>query len=89
MRLIKATGQFKRDYKRVARRGWPMDKLKTVMRRLAEGDKLEPRYRDHKLVGPYAGRRECHIEPDWLLIYVLTPTEILYERTGSHADLFE
>ncbi len=89
MRLIKATGQFKRDYKRVARRGWPMDKLKTVMRRLAEGDKLEPRYRDHKLVGPYAGRRERHIEPDWLLIYVLTPTEILYERTGSHTDLFE
>lgn len=89
MRLIKTTGQFEHDYKCVARRGWPMDKLKTVMRRLAEGDKLEPRYRDHKLVGSYAGRRECHIEPDWLLIYVLTPTEILYERTGSHTDLFK
>jgi mRNA interferase YafQ len=89
MRLIKTTGQFERDYKRIARRGWAMDKLKTVMRRLAEGEKLEPRYRDHKLTGSYAGRRECHIEPDWLLIYELTPTEILYERTGSHADLFE
>ncbi len=89
MRQIKTTGQFEHDYKRVARRGWPMDKLKTVMQRLAQGDKLEPRYRDHKLVGPYAGRRECHIEPDWLLIYVLTPTEILYERTGSHTDLFK
>ncbi len=54
-RLIKTTGQFERDYKRLARRGWTMDKLKIVMRRLAEGEKLEPRYRDHKLVGSYLG----------------------------------
>lgn len=88
MRLIKTTGQFERDYKRLARRGLEMDKLKSIMRRLAEGATLESHYHDHKLVGSYAGRRECHIEPDWLLIYVLMDTEIIYERTGSHADLF-
>ncbi|HQE92985.1 MAG TPA: type II toxin-antitoxin system YafQ family toxin [Anaerolineae bacterium] len=87
--LIKTTAQFERDYKRIVRRGWAMDRLKTVMGARRKAKKLEPRYRNHKLTGSYAGRRECPIEPDWLLIYALTPTEILYERTGSHADLFE
>ena len=89
MRLIKTTGQFERDYKRMARRGLAMDKLKSIMRLLAEGTKLDPRHRDDKLTGSYAGRRECHIEPDWLLIYVPADTEIIFERTGAHADLFE
>lgn len=88
MRRIKTTNQFERDYKRAARRGQDLELLKTVMRRLATGEELEPRYRDHALVGSYAGRRECHLAPDWLLIYKLTGDEIIFERTGSHADLF-
>lgn len=49
---------------------------------------LEARHRDHPLVGNYAGRRECHLEPDWLLIYKLDGDDIIFERTGTHADLF-
>jgi mRNA interferase YafQ len=85
---IRRTSQFKRDVKRVQRAGKDMLKLKTVIESLVTGDELAPRYRDHVLVGQYKGTRECHIEPDWLLIYELGESEIVLIRTGSHSDLF-
>ncbi len=81
-------GQFKRDYKLMKRRGKDMEKLRGVMRKLADQEPLETKHRDHPLVGNYAGRRECHVGPDWLLIYKLEPGVIIFERTGTHSDLF-
>jgi mRNA interferase YafQ len=83
------TTQFKRDLKRAKRRGKDTDKIKAVMSKLIDEVALEEKYRDHTLIGNYIGRRECHIEPDWLLIYKLQDDEIIFERTGTHADLFE
>ena len=88
MRTPNFTKQFKKDFKRVQKRGKNPTKLKVVMSQLIDEELLERRYRDHVLVGNYRDRRECHIEPDWLLIYKLDGDEIIFERTGSHADLF-
>lgn len=84
------TGQFKRDLKRARKRGKDIDNLKAVMSALNRGEPLAARYRDHKLSGNYVGRRECRIEPDWLLIYKLDLEAgwMIYERTGTHSDLF-
>ncbi len=84
----RTTGRFEKDVKRMQRRGKDMGKLRRVMESLIDKEPLEPRHRDHLLVGNYADRRECHIEPDWLLIYKLGPDWILFECTGTHADLF-
>ena len=70
------------------RQGKDLDKLKQVIQALVKGEKLASKYRDHVLVGQYKGTRECHIEPDWLLIYELAESEIVLIRTGSHSDLF-
>ncbi len=83
------TRVFERDLKRMLKRGKKGDKIKAVMRKLANENRLGTRYRDHRLVGSFRGRRECHIEPDWLLIYKTTRVEIIFERTGTHSDLFE
>lgn len=88
-RTFRRTGQFKRDYKRMKRRGKHMDKLRRIMLKIANEEPLETKHRDHPLLGNHAGRRECHVEPDWLLVYKLGPDFILFERTGTHADLFE
>ncbi len=88
MRTIRRTSQFKRDARRMKKRGKDMSKLKEVVGKIVRGEELEARYRDHTLVGQYKGTRECHIEPDWLLIYELAPDEVVLIRTGSHADLF-
>jgi len=88
MKQIKTTRRFEKDYALSARRGKALDKLKGIMGRLATGEPLEPRHRDHALIGEWARHRECHIEPDWLLIYRATEEEVIFERTGSHADLF-
>lgn len=88
MRTISRTSQFKRDVKRMKKRGKDMSKLKEVVGKIVRGEELEARYRDHTLIGQYKGTRECHIEPDWLLIYELAPDEIVLIRTGSHTDLF-
>ena len=71
------------------KRGKDADKLKLVITTLVDEEPLAERYRDHALVGSYRGRRECHVEPDWLLIYKLFEDEITFERTGSHSDLFK
>ena len=89
MRTPSFTNQFDRDLQRVRKRGKEIEKIKTVMSTLINEQELPVRNRDHPLVGNYRGRRECHIEPDWLLIYKLQENEIIFERTGTHADLFE
>ena len=82
------TKQFERDLKRSLKRGHDNDKLKTLVQKLVHEEELEAHYRDHKLQGGFKGRRECHIEPDWLLIYKIESNRIIFERTGSHSDLF-
>ena len=82
------TGAFKKDRKRASRRGKDLDKLSKLMRRLANEEKLEPRLRDHNLSGDWMDFRECHIEPNWLLIYRVADDEIIFVRTGTHPDLF-
>jgi len=88
VKSIRRTLQFKRDVKRIQHRGKDIEKLKIVLRTLAMGEELAATCRDHVLVGQYKGSRECHVEPDWLLVYERTETEIILIRTGSHSDLF-
>lgn len=85
------TKQFKKDYKRSLKRGLPEFEIEAVMRKLLLGQALEPRHRDHILKGTYQGFGECHIRPDWLLIYLKDKsTETLtFVRTGTHSDLFD
>ena len=82
------TTQFKKDYKRIKKQNKDLDKLKTVIELLSSGNALNEKYRDHQLSGKWKGHRDCHIEPDWLLIYRLTSDSLYLERTGSHSDLF-
>ena len=82
------TTRFRRDLKRMQRRGKDAGKFKEVARLLVAEEPPPQRYRDHKLVGPFRGRRECHLEPGWLLVYKLTEDEIVFERTGTHSHLF-
>jgi mRNA interferase YafQ len=88
MRTVRFTSQFKKDLKRAKRRGKDTTVLKTVLAKLANEETLAPRFRDHALTGNYAGTRECHLEPDWLLIYRLLDDNLILIRTGTHADLF-
>jgi mRNA interferase YafQ len=88
MKGIRRTAQFKRDVEQAQRRGKDLGKLRGVLEELVQGERLAPQYRDHVLVGQYKGTRECHIEPDWLLVYELAEDEIVLIRTGSHSDLF-
>ena len=86
---ISRTGQFKRDYKKMIKRGKNIGKLNKLITELSSGTILDSKYKDHILLGNYKFRRECHVEPDWLLIYKIENDEIILERTGSHSDLFE
>jgi mRNA interferase YafQ len=88
MKAIKRTSQFKRDVKRMRQQGRDLVKLRDLLESLVRGQGLAVVHRDHVLVGQYKGTRECHIEPDWLLIYELAENEIILIRTGSHSDLF-
>lgn len=87
---IKPSNQFRKDLKLAAKRGYKIELLTEVIEKLANGQVLEPRYKDHRLSGNYNSFRECHIQPDWLLIYEIDGNElILYlTRTGTHSDLF-
>jgi mRNA interferase YafQ len=85
---IRQSTQFRRDVKRLRRQGADLAKLETVIRSLVDESELEPHYRDHALVGNWRGFRECHIQPDWLLIYRVENGELQLARTGSHAELF-
>ena len=81
--------QFSKDIKRIQKRRKLQNKLKVVIQKLVNGERLNPIYKDHTLIGNYKGRRECHLEPNWLLIYKIRENEIIFERTGTHSDLFE
>jgi mRNA interferase YafQ len=83
------TRQFERDIKRAKTQGKNLEKIKIIIRTLLQGQPLDPIHRNHKLIGNYQGRRECHIESDWLLIYKIETGRIIFERTGSHSDLFK
>ena len=90
MLTIKYQTAFKRDYKRIKKRGYSIRLLEQVIALLAEGQELPASYRDHALTGDYSGCRECHIAPDWLLVYEVLQDELLLylTRTGTHSDLF-
>lgn len=83
------TRQFEKDIKRIKKRGKNPEKLKIILRSLISEEPLDPLHRDHQLVGNWKGRRECHIESDWLLIYKVEADRIIFERSGTHADLFQ
>ncbi len=82
------TNSFAKDIKLAQKRGKNIDKLKKIIELLVNKEPIPPKFRDHNLVGNFIGRRECHIEPDWLLIYKIDKDEIIFERTGTHSDLF-
>lgn len=82
------TRQFERDIKRMKQRGNNLEKLKIIIRSLISEKPLDSIQRDHKLIGNWQGRRECHIESDWLLIYKTEVDRVVFERTGTHSDLF-
>jgi mRNA interferase YafQ len=88
MRRISQRKQFRSDLKRQKRRGRDIDELIAAVELLAEQGAIPPAYHPHKLSGEWSGAWECHIEPDWLLIYTVTDEEVLLIRTGTHADLF-
>ena len=87
---IEMSTRFKKDYKLAQKRGYNMNLLKEVIDILANGDQLPVKYLDHPLSGDYRGSRECHIEPDWLLIYRIEKEVLVLglTRTGTHSDLF-
>ncbi len=88
---VKNTSAFKKDYKRAKRRGLDIAKLQRVVDLLANGESLPESLRDHALTGNWAHHRECHVAPDWLLIYQICENVLVLEltRTGSHSDLLE
>lgn len=87
MKLI-YTSQFKKDFKRVLRQRKDLTKLEYVIETLLSNKKLESKFKDHQLSGKWKNHRDCHIEPDWLLIYQLTSDSLILERTGSHSEFF-
>lgn len=84
-----ATSQFRKDYKRAIKRGKKIAKLDEVIQKLANGEPLDVKHRDHALVGNWSAFRECHIEPDWLLVYRIEAGVLILTlaRTGTHGDL--
>jgi mRNA interferase YafQ len=88
MRDIIETSRFKKDVKRQKKRGSDLEKLADVAELLALSGALPSHYRPHPLTGDWKGVWDCHIEPDWLLLYDVTDTEVILFRTGTHSDLF-
>ena len=88
MRKVSLTAQFEKDVDRANKRHYDMDKLAEAIRQLSKGDLQDRKYLDHPLRGKYEGLRECHLSPDWLLIYHASIEQVLLVRTGTHADLF-
>ncbi len=87
---VRITTKFKKDIKQIKKQGKNLNKLYALVEKIAMGEALDKKYKDHLLSGDYSGFRECHIEPDWLLVYQIDDEEIilLLSRTGSHSDLF-
>ena len=89
MKRVSQTTHFSRDLKRMRKRGKDISKLREVVKQLATGKLLDPRLRDHALIGQWQPSRDCHIEPDWILIYTTDEATLRLERTGTHSDLFK
>ena len=89
--VVKATSQFKKDYKLAMKRGLSISLPDEVITLLSKGEELPEKYRDHALIGNWLGHRECHILPDWLLIYRIENDVLVLtlSRTGSHSDLLD
>lgn len=90
MLTIRYETAFRKDFKRAVKRGYNIQLLQDVVEMLAQEESLPPKYKDHNLSGNYSDCRECHITPDWLLIYQINNFELVLQltRTGSHCDLF-
>lgn len=84
------SNQFRKDLRLAAKRGKNIDKINKIIKALANGGTLDLKYRDHTITGEYSGLRECHIEPDWLLVYQIDEgmVMLLLSRSGTHSDLF-
>ena len=89
MRVVAPTNKFDRDLRKAVRRNKDLTKLKKAVSLLALKGKLPPRYKPHSLIGHWVPSWDCHIEPDWILIYQVTKTHVYLFRTGAHSDLFE
>ncbi len=88
MKDIFQTNRFKGNLKLAGKRGKDLEKLKQAVRSISKGGTLEERYRDHALGGKWAGSRDCHVEPDWILISRTDGESLCLERAGSHSELF-
>lgn len=86
--ILHYTTQFRKDYKKVKKKNKDLLKLRVVIEKLVSQQTLEAKYKDHQLTGNWKGHRDCHIEPDWILIYQLTDNALILERTGTHSELF-
>ncbi len=89
MKKLSQTKQFARDVKRMRKRGKDLEKLQAIVATLARGKSLDPKHRDHTLAGEWKNCRDCHIEPDWVLIYSADEKNLRLERAGTHSDLFK
>lgn len=85
---IRYENSFKKDYKKITKQGKDLGKLLSIINHLSQGNKLDRKHSDHALKGVYKGFNECHIAPDWLLIYYIEKDTLVLSRTGSHAELF-
>lgn len=88
MRTPVFTSRFRKDVRRAVKRNYPMNTLKSVVQKLIDELRLDAKHLDHLLKGEYQDCRECHLTPDWLLVYRITGTQIHFIRTGTHSDLF-
>jgi mRNA interferase YafQ len=89
MKELRLTGAFKKDLKRIAKRGYDRERLDLIVQALRQGHSLPQSVQPHSLKGEWKGHLECHIAPDWLLIYKVSDTEVVLFRTGTHSDLFK
>ena len=88
MRSIFWTNQFKKDFKRAQTQGKDIEALRDVITILARGERLPEKFKDHPLHGDWSHHRDCHIKPDWVLIYRIEGNSLILERMGSHSELF-
>ena len=89
MKHLSQTTKFTRDIKRMRKRGKDLSLLQRVVKMLVQDLTLPQKFKDHALIGVWQSSRDCHIEPDWLLIYTSDESSLRLERTGSHSDLFK
>ena len=87
--ILHYTTQFKKDYKKIKKQNKDLVKIRVVIKTLADQQILEPKYKDHQLSGNWKDHRDCHIEPDWILIYQRVDNDCILERTGTHSELFK